>query len=169
MAKIIDNPLHSSIDHYRREVLGWLSQWKKRCCMSAKKPVSNGKNESNRTGKRSNRAIRYPSPALQKKLRDVFDDYVEDGGVELRHDFVFHMTDWLNDLDELTRLYERPELFSKAEARQVVYGLLVHARCHIDAAARIYLGDDINDPFADLYRGGSEKGKLANSGRTSKK
>ncbi len=56
-----------------------------------------------------------------------------------RRDFVFHMTDWDNNLRELAELYERPERFSKAHAKQIVAAFLFHATAHVMEAARLML------------------------------
>jgi len=60
-------------------------------------------------------------------------------------DFVFHMTDWLDDLVALSRLYRSPGGYSAAEARRVVDGLLIHGVGHIVEAARLW--DHFSDPF----------------------
>jgi hypothetical protein len=52
-------------------------------------------------------------------------------------DFVFHMTDWIDDLQELADLYKKPESKSSREVFDVVYGFLSHAMSHIHAAAKL--------------------------------
>jgi hypothetical protein len=56
-----------------------------------------------------------------------------------RRDFVFHMTDWEDNLRALAELYERPERFSGAEAKRIVAGFLYHATAHVTEAARLLL------------------------------
>jgi hypothetical protein len=56
-----------------------------------------------------------------------------------RRDFVFHMTDWEDDLHALAELYEHPERFSGPEAKRIVAGFLYHATAHVTEAARLLL------------------------------
>jgi hypothetical protein len=61
------------------------------------------------------------------------------------HDFVFHMTDWVADLERLSGLYAHPEAHDEAHAREAVTSFLYHASGHIAEAARIF--DVFIDPF----------------------
>jgi hypothetical protein len=56
---------------------------------------------------------------------------------ENKYDFVFHMTDWIDDLYELADLYKKPENKSYDEIHSAVYGFLSHAMSHIHAAAKL--------------------------------
>lgn len=60
-------------------------------------------------------------------------------------DFVFHMTDWVDDLVNLAQLYRSPDRYSAADARRIVDGLLIHGVGHIVEAARLW--DHFSDPF----------------------
>ena len=62
-----------------------------------------------------------------------------------RRDFVFHMTDWIDDLDELARLYGNPGSFDKKAAGQVVYSFLIHALPHLMAAGVLLDGNGTKD------------------------
>lgn len=64
----------------------------------------------------------------------------------LRHDFVFHMTDWLDDLDMLHVLRSAPESSTARDAMHALIGMLYHVPPHIKAAARLLL-DRVEDPF----------------------
>jgi hypothetical protein len=55
-----------------------------------------------------------------------------------KDDFVFHMTDWASDLENMARLYSAPNRFSQEEAAQILQSFLYHAVPHIVAAAEIY-------------------------------
>jgi hypothetical protein len=57
----------------------------------------------------------------------------------MKRDFIFHMTDWQDDLERLQQLIERPKSFSKDEASRIVAGFLYHATSHIKAAASLLL------------------------------
>jgi hypothetical protein len=56
-----------------------------------------------------------------------------------RRDFVFHMTDWEDDLRALAELYEHPERFSRTDAKGIVARFLYHATAHVMEAARLML------------------------------
>jgi hypothetical protein len=64
-----------------------------------------------------------------------------------RHEFVFHMIDWEDDLRELYKLYDRP-LEHEARASEIVTGYLIHTTSHLNAAGRLLL-DDVPDPFKE--------------------
>lgn len=139
--------------------------------MLARKPLPNGKRNSasskpvshKRVGRpksegqpavEDRNGILYPSPALEKALRGVFDEWRDDDKLldrdAYRRDFVFHMTDWLNDLAALQDFYHHPERYGKDRASQLVFGFLIHAIPHLNAAGRILL-DGLVDSFAKLY------------------
>jgi hypothetical protein len=88
-------------------------------------------------------------------LGAVFDDYHEGprktenaADYEIRkRDFVFHMTDWLDDLKELTALYDHPDRADVPKACISLIGILYHVIPHLNAAGRLFLGN-IPDPFA---------------------
>ncbi|MBY0524099.1 MAG: hypothetical protein K2R98_11910 [Gemmataceae bacterium] len=65
-----------------------------------------------------------------------------------RDDFVFHMTDWLHDLEGLWSLSQQPEAFDIDRATTMVIGSLYHMIPHIKAAGRLLL-DEVPDAFAD--------------------
>jgi len=93
--------------------------------------------------------------ALRKLLGRVFDSGQEGLRAELpadeyerrRHDFIFHMTDWLQDLTEYANLVEHPEKWKLKEATTFLIGFLYHVLPHLNAAGRLLL-DEIKDPFA---------------------
>jgi hypothetical protein len=62
-----------------------------------------------------------------------------------RHEFVFHMTDWKDDVEKLIKLYAEPA--TNAEARGIVVEFLYHAIPHLNAAGRLLL-ERVPDPFA---------------------
>jgi hypothetical protein len=64
-----------------------------------------------------------------------------------RHDFAFHMTDWLGDLNTLNELYTHPEKADLHKATISIIGLLYHVIPHLNAAGRLLL-DTIPDAFA---------------------
>jgi hypothetical protein len=92
---------------------------------------------------------------LESLLSKVFDSCREGLAQELskaeyeqrRHDFVFHMTDWVTDLFEYADLVKHPEKHKKDEASEFLIGFLYHVVPHLNAAGRLLL-DEIKDPFA---------------------
>jgi hypothetical protein len=104
-------------------------------------------------------ALMWPSPKLKMLLAKVFDDLREGlrkeeratTYAELRQDFVFHMTDWLNDLSKLYEMYQHPEKVRLDDASLGVMGFLYHVIPHLSAAGRLLL-DEIPDAFEDSYR-----------------
>jgi hypothetical protein len=93
--------------------------------------------------------------ALRKLLGRVFDNGQEGLRKEIpadeyerrRHDFVFHMTDWLKDLTDYADMVEHPEKWKLKEATEFLIGFLYHVVPHLSAAGRLLL-DEIKDPFA---------------------
>lgn len=88
-------------------------------------------------------SARALNPKLRRLLDAVYPEFqkLDDPAADAkcRWDFVFHMTDWADDLDQLAALYRSPEQFSRRESEQVVSGFLMHATAHIMEAARLLL------------------------------
>jgi hypothetical protein len=124
--------------------------------MSAKKPRRNGKAVSPVIGPHSKIEIKWPSPELKRLLGSVYNQFqkLDDPAANRRsrEDFVFHMTDWLNDLDLLWNVYQHPNNTGKDAAGDAVFGFLIHAVPHLMAAGRLLLGE-ISDPFAEMKPG----------------
>ena len=88
-------------------------------------------------------------------LGRVFDDHRADlrealpreDYEKLRFDFVFHMTDWLGDLDRLHALRRAPESWSAEEGTEFLIGVFFHVIPHLKAAGRLLVGES-SDPFA---------------------
>jgi hypothetical protein len=93
--------------------------------------------------------MRLDIAKIEKLLGQVYDrlQSIDDkaANTEARRQFVFHMTDWLDDLERLAKLYEEGEL-RKDKAAQTVAGFLYHVIPHLNAAGRLLL-DNIPDPF----------------------
>jgi hypothetical protein len=88
---------------------------------------------------------------VRELLERVFDREPQFAEIEdyerKRHDFVFHMTDWENDLRKLFLLYNNPPEY-EGRASEIVSGFLIHTTSHLKAAGRLLL-DDIPDPFKE--------------------
>ncbi|MDB5331025.1 MAG: hypothetical protein JWP03_2176 [Phycisphaerales bacterium] len=82
-------------------------------------------------------------------LEKVFRHYNEDAGPmhkdQRTRDFVFHMTDWYEELVRLSKLYADPSASDQKTWNNDVGQFLYHAVGHLMAAARI------NDTFVDTF------------------
>jgi hypothetical protein len=94
---------------------------------------------------------RSPSPELERLLAAVYNQFQKlpdaSANAKCRRDFVFHMTDWLEDLERLVALYREPGQTMKEAAGDVVYGFLIHAVPHLMEAGRLLEGRPIRNPF----------------------
>lgn len=90
-------------------------------------------------------------PQLERLLTAVYNQYQKlDDAVankKCRRDFVFHMTDWSEDLQRLANLYQHPEEFDRESAGDVVVGFLYHVIPHLREAGRLMLDYDPEDVF----------------------
>jgi len=68
-----------------------------------------------------------------------------------KRDYVFHMTDWLDDLHTLAQLYQNPEKQDLEAATTAMIGFLYHVVPHLNAAGRLLL-DEIVDPFEERHK-----------------
>ena len=95
------------------------------------------------------------STRLEQLLGQVFDGAREGLREDLdpqdyekrKHEFVFHMTDWVGDLEKLADLFNRPDQQDEESASTLVIGFLYHVIPHLNAAGRLLL-DEIEDPFS---------------------
>jgi hypothetical protein len=80
---------------------------------------------------------------LQRLLAAIYNEYqkLDDPAVnkQCRQDFVFHMTDWATNLQELAELYQDPERFDRSDAGTIVARFLYHVTAHLMEAARLML------------------------------
>ena len=91
--------------------------------------------------------------AVAEMYRRVFDSLNEDDGTPEFHtrraDFAFHMTDWLSDLTELSRIASNPAAVNPDEEGGKIYALLFHVVPHLRAAFRSLEGRECPDPFLE--------------------
>lgn len=89
---------------------------------------------------------------LEKLLSAVYHQYqkLDDPAANKkgRRDFVFHMTDWADDLRRLADLYQHPEEFNPETAGDIVAGFLYHVIPHLREAGRLMLDYDPENVFA---------------------
>src|SRR5262249_982342 len=122
------------------------AKWRNVYPMSAKRQPLNGKRVSKSTEKPSQTNGAPQFSRLEQLLAKIYHRYQRLDGAEKnrkgKQDFLFHMTDWVNDLQELAELYQHPERFDKGKAGEVVSGFLYHAVAHLRAAAKLLLDFD---------------------------
>jgi hypothetical protein len=98
--------------------------------------------------------ITYPTRELKRVLRSVYNRFrrLDDpaANAEARDDFVFHLTDWIDDLERLAALFAHPEHVDKKIAAEIVYAFLIHALPHLMEAGRLLEGKEIRNPFLSL-------------------
>jgi len=63
-------------------------------------------------------------------------------------DFVFHMTDWLCDLEELYDMLHKPESWDPEKASEFLIGFFYHVVPHIETAGKLLVGN-IRNPFGE--------------------
>jgi hypothetical protein len=94
--------------------------------------------------------------SLEKHLlscfKDMADCKVNNNFEKDRDSFVFHMTDWVEDLKSLHRLYSMPSEVSAEESKEALQALLFHTLPHLLAAAEIY--DDAPEIYSMLMKKG---------------
>ena len=118
--------------------------------MSVKKPPLNGARSLRSAKQNSNSRPSSSRRKLEKLLGSAYDAFNSNGRAVCRRNFIFHMTDWLNDLEQLTELYKHPEKFDKRSTKDIVAGFLYHATWHIRAAARLMLDHTPEDIFKEI-------------------
>lgn len=92
-----------------------------------------------------------PKASIESLLEQVFDD-LQKMDDQSEHDrgkqeFVFHMTESIDDLRGLSALLETPGN-DRSEASKKIAGLFYHLIPHLNAAGRLLLGR-IPDPFKE--------------------
>ncbi len=118
--------------------------------MSVKKPLLNGVRSSKTARQNSNSKPSLARRRVEKLLGAAYDGFNSKGKAVCRRNFIFHMTDWLNDLEQLGALYKHPEKFDKRSAEQIVAAFLYHVPWHVRAAARLMLQHTPEDIFKEL-------------------
>ncbi len=111
--------------------------------MSAKKQPRNGKLVSRPAKRPLQIDFKQPGPKLIRLLQSTYNRYqrLDDPTVnaKVRQDFVFHMTDWIDDLERLSDVYKQPDKMDRKTAEEVVAGFLIHVISHLMEAGRLLL------------------------------
>lgn len=80
--------------------------------------------------------------ALRQALKQT--GYAPEGR---RHDIVFHMTDWLDDLEEWIAFCQAPDRYDAEAVEKLLIGFLVHVPNHLAAASKLMLDIPVSDIF----------------------
>ncbi len=64
---------------------------------------------------------------------------------ETADEFAYHMTDWLDELDGLNRVFADPGSMTDEERDDAVMQFVIHAPAHLAAASRMYMGFPVRD------------------------
>jgi hypothetical protein len=119
--------------------------------MSVKKLLRNGKCASRVSIPNTKHS--YPR-SLNQILGRIYDRYQQldepKANAAGRKDFVFHMSDWIDDLRGLAELFQNPKKFSQKQAGDIVAGFLFHVIPHLRAAGRLLLDYTPDDIFLEL-------------------
>ena len=119
--------------------------------MSGKKQPRNGKLASKVSKPRLGTKPRTPNVKLEKLLAAIYDQFqkLDDPTTnkQCKRDFVFHMTDWSEDLQRLAELYRQPEKFDQKSVGQLVAGFLYHVIPHLREAGWLMLDYDPENVF----------------------
>ena len=90
--------------------------------------------------------------ALQTLLAKVFDglrervreSVPEHEYEEMKRDFIFHMTDWRDDAEQLVKLLSLPDEWDTESATTFIAGFLYHVVPHLKNARELLLDRDID-------------------------
>lgn len=89
---------------------------------------------------------------IERVLTRVFDELQETEDpvkhARAREDFVFHMVDWIYNLEELFQLYTTPQKYDIETSNNIIIGFLYHVIPHLNVAGRLLL-DNISNPFEE--------------------
>ena len=109
-------------------------------------------------GPQSKVKITMPSKELRNLLGSVYHQYQKladpKANARAKQDFIFHMTDWLEDLRRLTAIYKAPGSHDRKRAGCDVAGFLYHVIPHLKAAGRLLL-----DRIPDAFENNEEDGR----------
>ena len=72
---------------------------------------------------------------------------------EVAYHVGFHMTDWFDDFEALSRFYADPAGFSDEEAHSILEMFLIHVPNHVAAAGKLY----VDIPVTDIFEVGATK------------
>jgi hypothetical protein len=94
---------------------------------------------------------------LDRILHEMIGEKPDIDYERIKDEFVFHLTECIDDLDKYLHLCKSPLTHDLQTAERIVQGLLYHAVGHLISACRKY--DYVPDPFKELDERSSGSGK----------
>ncbi|MBX3243453.1 MAG: hypothetical protein KF685_03165 [Acidobacteria bacterium] len=82
---------------------------------------------------------------IQKRIQKAFEEsgYSEKDS----YDISFHMTDWLEDIEGLQKVYSNIDNFSNDEITSFIYKFVIHVPNHLNAAMKLTGLGPVTDVF----------------------
>jgi hypothetical protein len=74
--------------------------------------------------------------SIHKRIADAYAAEFE-LAPEVCRDIAFHMTDWLEDYEELAKVFDMSKELSTQQVQEIVAQFLIHASNHIAAAKKL--------------------------------
>ena len=87
----------------------------------------------------------YDTDKIQKALREAFTEMELDP--EKIDDAIFHMVDWLDDLEKWSQFCKNPASLSAEELGDMVMSFLIHVPNHVAAAGKLVTDIPVSDIF----------------------
>ena len=84
---------------------------------------------------------------IRKKIEEALKSTNETLTQDEIRDFAFHMTDWIDDLNDLVRFYSSPDSISVDEVNEILMRFSIHVPPHVMEAAEILLGEKVENIF----------------------
>jgi transcriptional regulator NrdR family protein len=88
----------------------------------------------------------YDTEKIQKALREAFTELELDP--KNIDDAIFHMVDWLDDLEKWSQFCKNPESLSAEELGDMVMSFLIHVPNHVAAAGKLVTDISVSDIFS---------------------
>ena len=66
---------------------------------------------------------------------------------EAARDVAFHLTDWLDDLEDLHHFFSDPDSLDDKQAQELLFQFLIHVPNHLAAASKLLTGTAVTDIF----------------------
>jgi hypothetical protein len=99
---------------------------------------------SNRYTSRIN-FMKYKQDEIMNALRDALFEMELDP--EKIDGAIFHMVDWLADLESWNKFCDNPKSFTAEEAGSMIINFLVHVPVHLAAASKLVTDSPVTDVF----------------------
>ncbi len=89
---------------------------------------------------------KFDATRIRKRLDDVM-GRLNYGPRETRAELTFHMTDWVEELEQWVSFCEKPDAFSDEDTGKILTRFLVHVPNHLAAASKLALNVPVTDIF----------------------